>query len=867
MPTTVSLTANTVSQATFAGNRGCSVTLRPTGGRSRIEYTTDSPAAVLNNAASWLTWPNGSVTEESTDTLTQTVGLRLVCETGTAVMEIGDAQELCPDDPALVWLTDARVKLRTELTSTLLPEVGPVPIYYRDTASSVQNYVTDSNGILRLTQVNEALFWGSRRMENLCRYSEFLTFTDINGWSAVNSCTVAAGGTSANAGPDGNQTAWLITRANATANSILRSRDTYTLRAVPHTFSVWLKAGTATTAELRIYIPAGATLVTQIVNVTSTWQRFAISGTPDGTSGYAYSIAAGSWASGASVTVLAAFPQLEEIVGTSNVAPSEYVPRDSYPANSYWYGAGADGVRYLSTAKANTLNVSTGVVTQSTGASLTTAQGIATFPSVQQFFLNTQTLSTATTSAATITTGSTAGPDGALTGILLAEDTTTAQHFVSQTLTGTNTYDSKWATYSVYAKYRGASTGRSWIQLAMVDIDGGTVKSCFFNIETGTVGTATHGTGYVETLADGWFRCIWSAIPIGAGASDAVARIYLSTDGSTTNYLGASRGVFLFGPNFTSALSAASISDKPLPVPFAHTAGTAVTIPGSLIIYEVEGLIGLTDFAIVSDYTPYFIPSQTNKRVYTAVTYFRTVAPVQNFASVGARDFDRCGLTLRPNNGAGSVHTSKWAWDFYGGEINNDWYWRPSTFYNVGNIAIPLATLPDNASPTQKMFTCVISGTSGNSEPTWVNTFTTPPNTTSNLTLDGSVRWQCNEDNGILGEWEPYLGAHLIPQRGFMQTTRLSWFMSASDYGCFENGTDFVKQTLDLFDNGFRTVLQYQPKLLYLGNFGSNKGIPPGAIGSATTAELMSIHTAFHKNVRLYNARMTREEVSALSTS
>lgn len=866
MPLSFSGSAGTVGQPQFAGGPGSVITLTPSsGGEAYIQYTTDSPAAAKNGAANWVMWPAGSVSLPASDTLTQVCGLRLVVTAGTATMTIGDSQALEVDDFGIVWLSDSRIKLRASLTASLVPEVGPLPIFYRDSSGSGLPYVTDAYSVLRQTVTGECMFWGARRVYNLCRYSENLTFNGTNGWSAVNSASVAIPGTSQQAGPDENQTAWLITRANATASSVLRSQATYVLRAVPHTFSVWLKAGTATTAELRIYIPSGATLVTQIVNVDSTWRRYAISGTPDGTSGYAYSIAAGSWSSGSSVTVLAAFPQLEEIYGTSNVAPSEYVPRDSYPQNSYWYGAGVDGVRYFDTAQANTLNVSTGVVTETAGAALTTTKGVVTMPSVQQFFLNTATMSTATGSALTITANTVAGPDGAVSAISLTEDTTTATHFASQTLTGTSTFDGKYVTYTVYAKYPGASTGRQWIRLALLDVDGATTKSCFFNIETGTVGTASHGVGYVETLADGWFRCVWSAVPLGSGASDAIARIFLSTDGSTISYLGASKLVYVWGPNVTSALSSSG-SEKPLALPYVVAAGAANNIPGSLVAYEVEGLLGYTDFAVVSDFSAYYVPAQQDKKTYSAVTYIRTVAPVQNAGGVGVYDWDRTGLTIRPNDSPPSAQKSMFGWDCYFGDLNNTYFWRPDHQYNVGNIALDTTTLPNNSN-SKKMFTCVVGGQSGAVEPTWVTTFTTPPNTTTNLTTDGSVRWQVNEDNGISGNWEPYLGRQRVPSGGFLETKRYSWFISASEYGCFENGAAFDRQTDQLYGNGARTVLRYLPKLLYLGTFGSNQGIPPGAIGSASPSALMSNHTSMHKNVRVYNAQMTAAEVAALSTT
>jgi len=208
MPISIVGLAGSISQATFVGARGSVVTLTPsTDGEAYIQYTTDSPADVVNNVANWVVWPAGSVNLTATDTLTQVVGLRLVVLAGTASMQIGDATQLDFDDAGIVWLSDVRIKLRASLTASLVPEVGPLPIFYRDTSGSGLPYITDCNGVLRQSVAGEALFWGARRVYNLCRYSENLTFNGANGWSAINGAAVAIPGTSQQAGPDSNQTA------------------------------------------------------------------------------------------------------------------------------------------------------------------------------------------------------------------------------------------------------------------------------------------------------------------------------------------------------------------------------------------------------------------------------------------------------------------------------------------------------------------------------------------------------------------------------------------------------------------------------------------------------------------------------------
>jgi hypothetical protein len=66
------------------------------------------------------------------------------------------------------------------------------------------------------------------------------------------------------------------------------------------------------------------------------------------------------------------YPQLEEVTGQDITAPSEYVDSETD------YGAGVNGVRYFSTENGNT--VASNVVTEATGAALTTQKGIQLEP-------------------------------------------------------------------------------------------------------------------------------------------------------------------------------------------------------------------------------------------------------------------------------------------------------------------------------------------------------------------------------------------------------------------------------------------------------------------------------------------------------
>lgn len=756
------------------------------------------------------------------------------------------------------------VALHAKLTAGADSLTGPQPTAARDSAYSGLLYVVDHEGIMQRTVLNEIVSWGARRERQLCRYTEQLTFTGTDGWWAVNGAAVEAAWDDDAPSPyygsgTPGRTVWKIT-AGAQTSSVLRSQSGYVLDPVPHTFAVKLRADSPRQAELRLYISGGATLATKVVDVTTDWQWFYITGTPDGTSSYVYSIAPATLASAAGGVVYACDPQLHARIG-STTAPPEYIPRDSYPVGPLWLGAGVDGVAYFDTQNANTLNATTGVVTAVAGATISTVRGVATGPSYQQV-LDTLWANWTLTGAGSITTGLT-GPNRMANAIKLVEDTSTGAHHISASLIGTSTYGGKWTTVSVCAK-QASGSDRAWIRLYLQDIDGSANKNVYLNIATGAVGTSS-GTLYteVETLVDGWFRFHMTA-QLGAGASNAVVRIYSCTADNTPTHTGdITKGVLLAFPNAVTALSAAG-SDRAVPCPYVdNETASANFVAGQHISYAVRGLLGRTDFAVLSTVTPYYKPSRAKKsgesQNYSAVTYIRCGAPIDTISAYA--DFDTCrtGLTIRPN-GQGTTHSSKWAFDLYCGNPNQLFFWQPNTAYALGDIVIPLDTQPNNKN-ARKMFTCVVAGTSGGSEPTWNTTYTSTPDTVSNLTTDGTVRWQVNEPNGIAGNWEPYLGAPMVPPADtFMATLKCGWYVQASAYGCFINGVENDKQTLKQFEQGMPTVLPYPPKTLWLGQLGSNKGTPGAANGgSPTDAELMGVYWHFHRDLVVWHTSPTAE--------
>ena len=925
------------------------------------------------------------------------------------------------------------VAINAPLTNSLVPSTGAYPLFARDADyTTALPMVLDDQGILRDTLLGEAMFYGARREFNLCRYTERLDFNGTNGWSAVNGCTVVSAWDDNKPNASGlgvaGGTVWKIT-ADVQTSSVLRAASTgYVLEAVPHTFAVWLRADSNITAEIRLYIPAGATLVTKTVSVTTSWQLFYITGTPDGTSGYVYAISPSTFASAAGGVIYACSPRLHQCLGITT-APPDYIPRDATPRTRYWEGAAVDGVAYFAAINANTLNAGTGVVTPVQGPSLAkvnsvadvstwaptgvsgivstggwwkitedtstgahhaaasapnsglydkrrivfsvevkragasdrqwarifiqdvdgstgrsayfdlqngvfgtvssgitplvqalddgyrvtismqlgtgasnaqariysvtadntpthtgdptkgvlvrnaktttrTCRGVDLFPTFTQF-LDTRFANWTLTGLGANTT--VAGPDGRpASAIKINEDTSTGAHHISLSLPGSSAYGAKWVVASVYVK-QASSTDRAWVRLFIQDIDGATGKSVYFNITTGQIGTVTSGLlADVEPIGDGWFRCFF-AMALGTGASNAVCRIYSVTADNTPTHTGdITKGLLLFMPNATSAITSASTSDRAIAEPpTPNASASALTVAGSHVSWSVSGVLGRSDFAVAAAYTPYYTPSRQFKgganSAYSAVTYIRCEAPPNSISAFDDYDTCRTGLTLRPNT-QGTTHYAKRAFDLYCGNPNSLFFWKPLTRYEVGQIALRLDTQPNNAN-ARKLFVCVVAGISGASEPTWNNTFTTPPDTTSNLTTDGTVRWQVNDDNGISGNWEPYLGAQLLaPDDTFMAELRDTWFVTGSTYGCWTNGVEYPKQTAKNLANGMPTTLPYRPKYLWLGQFGSNLGVPGAKVPGTADAALMASWRSFMRDIIVWHTAPDAATLLATTT-
>lgn len=133
---------------------------------------------------------------------------------------------------------------------------------------------------------------------------------------------------------------------------------------------------------------------------------------------------------------------------------------------------------------------------------------------------------------------------GALTANVNYETAVNAEHSIAQAYTATAASH----VISLYAR----ADGRDYIRLKFTD-SAAASYTCFFNLASGTVGTASGATGTILSVGNSWYRCSAVFTPA-AGAGTAYYNF--STDGSTVSYLGdTNKGVLTWGAQMERASS------------------------------------------------------------------------------------------------------------------------------------------------------------------------------------------------------------------------------------------------------------------------------------------------------------------------
>lgn len=150
--------------------------------------------------------------------------------------------------------------------------------------------------------------------------------------------------------------------------------------------------------------------------------------------------------------------------------------------------------------------------------------------------LQSEDLSTTwTISGLTLGLNTEVAPDGVQSADRVIENSSPGTHYITQTVTVTDGVD---FAFSIFAK---AGTSYDWISL--VQISGGNLFECYFNINTGAVGSnATSGNGvltraYVEEFPNDWYRCTVVGT-LGSGVTSAICRPYIANANGQRSFTG-----------------------------------------------------------------------------------------------------------------------------------------------------------------------------------------------------------------------------------------------------------------------------------------------------------------------------------------
>lgn len=273
--------------------------------------------------------------------------------------------------------------------------------------------------------------------------------------------------------------------------------------------------------------------------------------------------------------------QVEDATGQANQNPSEYV-------------SSSVGTKIFNRENGNT--VSSGVVTEATGAVISPAPVLVHVPGATNLLTYSEQFDAAawTKVNATITANSAVAPDGTSTADTLGDNSATGTGGVQVAETGI-VVSAGSSVLSVYAK----ADQLSWIRLEAKNFD--TNQTCYYDLGSGATGTSTATSEGIEAVGDGWYRC-WMEF---ATTTDLTGNLFIhlaDADNDSTVDLDGTSSVYVWGAQLETGIAAtpyikteaASASRDTVALQhtlagyFDETQGTVMINPKMLEASEVE---------------------------------------------------------------------------------------------------------------------------------------------------------------------------------------------------------------------------------------------------------------------------------------
>jgi hypothetical protein len=223
-----------------------------------------------------------------------------------------------------------------------------------------------------------------------------------------------------------------------------------------------------------------------------------------------------------------------------------------------------------------------------------------------------------TKTRSSISSNATTAPNGTSTADKLIEGASSTTHVVTfTTVTG--------GVFSVFAK----ASERSWIALQQNSPG----NYCYFNLSSGTVGSASGSTGSITSVGNGWYRC-----SIAVTSASSMWDIFVATGDNGASYTGdGTSGVFLWGAQVeTGSFSTSYISTTTAAV---TRSADVCQITGT----DFSGFWNQTEGTISVEYDTY-VPN-------TNTTYNTRVVAVSDVGSDLNRIFVSPNASAGPPNG------------------------------------------------------------------------------------------------------------------------------------------------------------------------------------------------------------------------